>query len=227
VDAWRTPKRIFDVHPPDQYLQLCLDLRSSTQGARLPTPVAAKTGPVPTHEGLGPDDRDNLQDRRTPAIELDKELAIIVCEPGAATQPTLQDNQLMSKHRILSLKPHLRLDWQRQHGLDETQEPDHSASLVDSIAPSTRIRFSVHTGVGASLSTALSGLLAGNLGRAADFWASQQWPWSLCVSCGCYCLKPIPQTGTSTYDRSFSHRDHGPTTLLRNGGTLEKDLDRH
>jgi hypothetical protein len=69
----------------------------------------------------------------------------MVREPGAATQPTLQDNQLMSKHRILSLKPHLRLEWQGQHGLDETQEPDHSASLVDSIAPSTRIRFSVHT----------------------------------------------------------------------------------
>jgi hypothetical protein len=101
---------------------------------------------VPTHEGLGPDDRDNLQDRRKPAIELDKEPAIIVCEPGAATPPTLQDNQLMSKHRILSLKPHLRLEWQGQHGLDETQEPDHSASLVDSIAPSTRTRFSVHTG---------------------------------------------------------------------------------
>src|ERR1700682_1415785 len=57
----------------------------------------------------------------------------------------------MSKHRVLSLKPHLRLEWQGQHGLDETQEPDHSASLVDSIAPSTRIRFSVHTGITAVL----------------------------------------------------------------------------
>jgi hypothetical protein len=36
-------------------------------------PVAAKAGPVPTHEGLGPDDRDNLQDRRKAAIELDKD----------------------------------------------------------------------------------------------------------------------------------------------------------
>jgi hypothetical protein len=30
--------------------------------ARLPTPVAAKAGPVPTHERLGPDDCENLQD---------------------------------------------------------------------------------------------------------------------------------------------------------------------
>src|SRR6266853_3894250 len=29
---------------------------------RLPTPVAAKAGPVPTHERLGPDDCENLQD---------------------------------------------------------------------------------------------------------------------------------------------------------------------
>src|ERR1700722_822505 len=105
-------------------------------GARLPTPVAGKAGPVPTHERLGPDDCENLQDRRKPAIELDKEPAIMVRKPGAATQPALQDNQLMSKHRIPSLKPRLRLERQDQHGLDETQEPDHSASLVDSNAPS-------------------------------------------------------------------------------------------
>jgi hypothetical protein len=56
------PKRIFDAHPPDQYAQFYLDLRSPSQGARLPTPVAAKAGPVPTHERLGPDDCENLQD---------------------------------------------------------------------------------------------------------------------------------------------------------------------
>ena len=62
VNAWRAPKRILDAHPPDQYAQLRVDLRSPSQGARLPTPVAAKAGPVPTHEGLGPDDCENLQD---------------------------------------------------------------------------------------------------------------------------------------------------------------------
>src|SRR6266481_2434580 len=44
-----------------------------------------------------------------PAIQLDKEPAIIVREPDATIQPTLQDNQLMSKHRVLSFKPQLRL----------------------------------------------------------------------------------------------------------------------
>jgi hypothetical protein len=64
-----------------------------------------------------------------------------------ATQLAPQNNQLMSKHRVLSLKPHLRLEWRGQDGQDETEKPDHSASLSDSITSSTRIEFSVHTGV--------------------------------------------------------------------------------
>jgi hypothetical protein len=60
-------------------------------------------------------------------------------------QPTLQDIQLMSKHRVLSFKAQLRLEWRGQHGQNETEQPDHSASLGDSITSSTQIRFSVHT----------------------------------------------------------------------------------
>jgi hypothetical protein len=69
----------------------------------------------------------------------------MIREPDATRQPTLRDIQLMSKHRVLSLKPQLQLEWRGQHGLDETQEPDHSASLGDSITASTRIKFSIHT----------------------------------------------------------------------------------
>src|SRR6202022_1546003 len=61
-------------------------------------------------------------------------------------QPAPQDNQLMSKHRGLSLKPQLRLEWRGQNGQNETEQRDHSASLGDSITSSTRIGFSVHTG---------------------------------------------------------------------------------
>src|SRR5271167_4426036 len=62
VNAWRAPKWILHAHPPDQYAQLRVDLRSPSQWERLPTPVAAKAGPVPTLECLGPDDCENLQD---------------------------------------------------------------------------------------------------------------------------------------------------------------------
>jgi hypothetical protein len=145
VDARRAPKRILHAHPADQRAQIRLDLRPPSLWARLPTPVAAKAGPVPTHERLGPDDCEHLQDRRKPAIQLDKEPAIIVREPDATRQPTPHDIQLMSKHRVLSFKPQLRLEWRGQDGQNETEQPDHSASLSDSITSSTRIRFSVHT----------------------------------------------------------------------------------
>src|ERR1019366_5381363 len=145
VDAWRAPKRIFDAHSPDQHAQLRFDLRSPSQWARLPTPVATKAGPMPTHERLGPDDCENLQDSGKPAIQLDKEPAIMVREPDATRQPTPHDIRLMSKHRVLSFKPQLRLEWRGQDGQNETEQPDHSASLSDSITSSTRIRFSVHT----------------------------------------------------------------------------------
>src|ERR1700694_5863031 len=116
-----------------------------TLWARIPTPVAKKAGPVPTHKCLGPDDCENLQNRRKTAIQLDQEPAIVVREPDATRQPTPHDIQLMLKHRVLSFKPQLRLEWRGQDGQNETEQPDHSASLGDSITTSTRMRFSVHT----------------------------------------------------------------------------------
>jgi hypothetical protein len=52
---------------------------------------------------------------------------------------------MMSKHRVFSFKPHLRPEWRGQDGQNETEQPDHSASLGDSVTASTRMRFSVHT----------------------------------------------------------------------------------
>jgi hypothetical protein len=136
VNAWRAPKRIFDAHPPDQDAQLRLDLWSPSPLARLPTPVAAKSGSVPTHERLGPDDGENLQDCWKPAIQLDKEPAIMVREPNATTRRAPQDNQLMSKDRVLGFKPQLRLEWRGQDGQSEAEQANHPASLGDSNAAS-------------------------------------------------------------------------------------------
>ena len=49
--------------------------------------MATKAGPVPTHERLGTNDREDLQDKRKPAIHLDKDPAIVVREPGVAAHP--------------------------------------------------------------------------------------------------------------------------------------------
>jgi hypothetical protein len=69
---------------------------------------------MPTHERLGLNDLDDLQNRRKPSIQLDKEPAIAVREPGAPLNLTPQNDQLMSECRILCFKPALRLEW-RDH----------------------------------------------------------------------------------------------------------------
>src|SRR5215831_14033911 len=71
----------------------------------IPTPIATKTGPMPMHERLRPNDCENPQDCWKSAIQLGKEPAIMVREPDAPMQPAPQDNQLMSKHRVLGFKP--------------------------------------------------------------------------------------------------------------------------
>jgi len=103
--------RVLDAHPPDQRAQLSIDLWPPSPSTRFPTPVAAKAGPVPPHQRLAPNDRENLQDSWKPAIQLDKEPPIMVRQPDATRQPAPQDDQLMSKHRVLSFKPQLRLEW--------------------------------------------------------------------------------------------------------------------
>ena len=41
-------------------------------------PITTKAGPMPTHQRLGTDDREDLQDRREPSVQLDKKPAIVV-----------------------------------------------------------------------------------------------------------------------------------------------------
>ena len=71
----------------------------------------------------------------------------MVREPDATMPPAPQDSQLMSKHRVLSFKPHLRLKWRGEHRQNKIKQPDHPARPRDSIASSRRIGFSVHTAI--------------------------------------------------------------------------------
>jgi hypothetical protein len=76
-------------------------------------------------------------------IQPDKEPAIMVREPDATMQLAPQDMQLMSKHRVLSFKPYLRLEWRGQDGQSETEQLDlsvHTAvSLHRDVSPFLRI----------------------------------------------------------------------------------------
>jgi hypothetical protein len=69
----------------------------------------------------------------------------MVRAPDATIQPAPQDNQLMSRSQ---LRAALRLERRGQDGQSETEQPDHSASLSDSITSSTRMVFDIHAGEG-------------------------------------------------------------------------------
>src|SRR3954453_13009102 len=62
VDARRSPQRIVNAHPPDQGAQVRVDLRPTSKGVGFPTPVPAEAGSVPSHEGLGANNCDGLED---------------------------------------------------------------------------------------------------------------------------------------------------------------------
>jgi hypothetical protein len=59
--------------------------------------------------------------------DTDKEPAIVVREPDVAALPTLQDIQLMSKRRVLCLKPHLRLEWRGEDAHNHVVDPSSIA----------------------------------------------------------------------------------------------------
>jgi hypothetical protein len=141
MDAWRTPKLVLHAHPPDQRAQFHLNSRAPSPRVRFPTPVATKASPMPPHQRLRLNDRYDLQNRWKPSIHLDEEPAVVVGRLSSTPHPAPQDDQLMSEHRILRFKPQLRLEWRGQDGQNETEQPDHSASLGDSITSSTRIKF--------------------------------------------------------------------------------------
>ena len=82
---------------------------------------------MPTHERLGTDDREDLQDRRKPSIQLDQEQAVAVRQPNPTMDSTPQNDQLMSKRHVLRLKPALRLEWRGQDGQDEAEQCKHRA----------------------------------------------------------------------------------------------------
>src|SRR5690349_15422722 len=125
MDARGTPQRIVNAHPPDQRTQVCVDLRPASNGPGLPSPIPAETGAMPTHEGLRSDDRDGIEDRWKPSIQLDEEKAISVAEVNTTTHLPLQYDQLMSERHVLCLKSALRLEWRGQEGQEAAEQRNH------------------------------------------------------------------------------------------------------
>src|ERR1700694_2745094 len=145
VDAWRTPKLVLRAHLPDQRAQFYLDSRAPSPRVRFPTLIATKAGPMPPHQRFRLDNRNDLQDRWKPSIHLDEEPVVVVGKLGSAPHLAPQDDQLMSEHRILRLKPAFRLERRGHNGQNKADQRNHRANLADSRATNPDRVFGTHT----------------------------------------------------------------------------------
>jgi hypothetical protein len=89
---------------------------------------------MPADEGLGPDDRDVLEHRWKPSIQLDQEQAIAVREVDTTAHLAPQYDKLMSECGVLCLKSALRLERLSEQGQEEAEQKRSSPlTLGDSV----------------------------------------------------------------------------------------------
>src|SRR3974390_1426321 len=108
MDSRRTPQRVLAAHPSDQCSQFCCNRRSPSQLPGFPAPVATKAVAMPAQERVRLDDAHHLKNRREPAIKLNEEQPIAVCQRDTTTHLALQDDHLLPQHGVLSFKSALR-----------------------------------------------------------------------------------------------------------------------
>jgi hypothetical protein len=85
---------------------------------------------MPVHECLGTDNREHLQDRWKPSIQLDEKPAIAVREPDPAPRLVPQNVQLMPEYHVLRFKPALRLEGRSHDGQGEAEQGEHCELTV-------------------------------------------------------------------------------------------------
>src|SRR5512133_840499 len=99
---------------------------------------------MPTNQRLGPNDVNDLENGREPAIQLDEEKAVAIGQPNPAPALPLQHDQLLPQRRDLSLEPRLRLNGETKMARTNRRSPiTRSAYAIRS--PSQRDEvFSTH-----------------------------------------------------------------------------------
>jgi|GraSoiStandDraft_14_1057315.scaffolds.fasta_scaffold159112_3 hypothetical protein len=89
---------------------------------------------MPADESLGADNRDGIEDRWKPSIQLDQEQVIPVGEVNTTTHLPPQYDQLMSECGVLCLKSALRLERLSEQGQEEAEQKRSSPlTLGDSV----------------------------------------------------------------------------------------------
>src|SRR5262245_791083 len=104
MDVGCSPKPVLEAHVPDQRPQFRRDGWPSSAIPGFPAPVATEALAMPAQQRLGRDDRDGVQNRREPAIELDEEPTITVGQLDAAAYFALQYNHLLPERGVLGRK---------------------------------------------------------------------------------------------------------------------------
>ena len=77
---------------------------------------------MPSHEGLGANNCNGLEDCRKPSIKLDEEQTITIREPDTAVHLPPQYDELMSERSVLCLKSALRLERRDEQGHAEAEQ---------------------------------------------------------------------------------------------------------
>jgi hypothetical protein len=99
---------------------------------------------MPSDQGLGPDDRDNINDRRAKAIKPNECQPVRIGHPNAPRRLPTQNVQLMTQDKVLCLEPPSRLHERCQPPQCQGSHPQHEDKTMprfgDSPAISLRIR---------------------------------------------------------------------------------------
>src|SRR5712664_2327383 len=111
VDARCAPQPIGQAHLSDLAPNLHWDLWPTAARARLPAPVQAEAGPMPTNDRLWPDNGDGVQRRREQAIEPDEKQSVGRRKSRLRRKALTQHVQLMPQQHDLGFQPRLRLKW--------------------------------------------------------------------------------------------------------------------
>jgi hypothetical protein len=69
MDLGSASQRVLKTHSFDEIAHLFADLRPAPERTGFPSPVGGKTRSMPTHNSLGPDDRNGVKYARTATIE--------------------------------------------------------------------------------------------------------------------------------------------------------------
>ena len=78
---------------------LFADLRSASERTGFPSPVGGKTRSLPTHNRLGPDDRNGIKYARTATIEPNEQSTVSPTQMQSMWRAPLQNIELMTQNR--------------------------------------------------------------------------------------------------------------------------------